>query len=52
MTHRNDRSLYVAGLARVEGEGAMHVRVDGGRVTDVRLEIYEPPRFLDRKSVV
>ena len=47
MTHRSDRSLSVAGLARVEGEGAMHVRVDGATVTDVRLEIYEPPRFFE-----
>lgn len=34
-------------LARVEGEGAMHVQVDDGRVTDIRLEIYEPPRFFE-----
>ncbi len=47
MTHREGRSLRVAGLARVEGEGAMHVRVDGDRVVDVRLEIYEPPRFFE-----
>jgi len=47
MTHRSDRSLSVAGLARVEGEGAMHIRVDDGVVTDVRLEIYEPPRFFE-----
>jgi len=39
--------LSVAGLARVEGEGAMHIRVDDGEVTDVRLEIYEPPRFFE-----
>jgi len=47
MTHRSDRSLTVAGLARVEGEGAMHVHVAGGRVTGVQLEIYEPPRFFE-----
>ena len=47
MTHRSDRSLSVAGLARVEGEGAMHVHVDGDRVTEVQLEIYEPPRFFE-----
>jgi sulfhydrogenase subunit alpha len=47
MTHRNERTLSVAGLARVEGEGAMHVRVAGDRVLDVRLEIYEPPRFFE-----
>src|SRR3954465_2773957 len=47
MSHRNTRSLHVAALARVEGEGAMHVRGAGGTVEDVRLEIYEPPRFFE-----
>jgi sulfhydrogenase subunit alpha len=47
MTHRSDRTLDVRALARVEGEGAMHVRVRAGAVEDVRLEIYEPPRFFE-----
>jgi sulfhydrogenase subunit alpha len=47
LSHRNDRTLAVSALARVEGEGAMHVRVRGGAVEDVRLEIYEPPRFFE-----
>jgi coenzyme F420-reducing hydrogenase alpha subunit len=47
MTHRSDRTLDVRALARVEGEGAMHVRVRGDNVEDVRLEIYEPPRFFE-----
>jgi coenzyme F420-reducing hydrogenase alpha subunit len=47
MTHRHDRSLMVGALARVEGEGAMHVRIDGREVLDVRLNIYEPPRFFE-----
>jgi coenzyme F420-reducing hydrogenase alpha subunit len=47
MSHLNDRSLTVGSLARVEGEGAMHVRVERGRVADVQLEIYEPPRFFE-----
>ena len=34
-------------LARVEGEGAMHVRIEAGRVTEVELRIYEPPRFFE-----
>ncbi|HEX6326182.1 MAG TPA: Ni/Fe hydrogenase subunit alpha [Jiangellaceae bacterium] len=46
MTHRN-RALHVAGLARVEGEGAMHVVVKDERVERVELEIYEPPRFFE-----
>ncbi len=47
MTHRGDRTLAAAGLARVEGEGAMYVRVGDGRVEEVRLDIYEPPRFFE-----
>ena len=44
MTHR---SVEVPVVARVEGEGALHVRVDDGEITDLRLEIYEPPRFFE-----
>ncbi|HET8657732.1 MAG TPA: nickel-dependent hydrogenase large subunit [Micromonosporaceae bacterium] len=47
MTHRSDRSLHVAALSRVEGEGAMRVRVHRGRAVGVALEIYEPPRFFE-----
>jgi sulfhydrogenase subunit alpha len=46
MTHKS-RSLSVAALARVEGEGAMRVTVDGDRVSAVELNIYEPPRFFE-----
>jgi coenzyme F420-reducing hydrogenase alpha subunit len=41
------RTLRVPALARVEGEGAMHVTMRDGQVEDVRLEIYEPPRFYE-----
>lgn len=34
-------------LARVEGEGAMLVKLRDGRVDDVQLRIYEPPRFFE-----
>jgi coenzyme F420-reducing hydrogenase alpha subunit len=48
MTHRTrNRTLKVGALARVEGEGAMVVRVRGGRVREVQLNIYEPPRFFE-----
>lgn len=46
MTHKTV-NLHVPTLTRVEGEGAMHVSVVDGRVDDVRLEIYEPPRFFE-----
>ena len=45
MTH--DRHLHVGMLARVEGEAAMSVEVEGDEVTSVRLEIFEPPRFFE-----
>jgi sulfhydrogenase subunit alpha len=34
-------------LARVEGEGAMLVKIADGRVEEVKLNIYEPPRFFE-----
>ena len=42
-----ERVLVATALARVEGEGALHVRVRDGVVEDVRLRIYEPPRFFE-----
>ena len=41
------RTIKVDALARVEGEGGLTVRLRGGKVTDVRLRIYEPPRFFE-----
>ncbi|HYM98079.1 MAG TPA: nickel-dependent hydrogenase large subunit, partial [Candidatus Sulfotelmatobacter sp.] len=42
-----DRTIRVSDLGRVEGEGALHVKVRGGVVKDVRLELFEPPRFFE-----
>ncbi|MGZ4189570.1 MAG: Ni/Fe hydrogenase subunit alpha, partial [Actinomycetota bacterium] len=42
-----ERTVRTKALGRVEGEGGMEVRVADGRVVDVRLEIYEPPRFFE-----
>jgi coenzyme F420-reducing hydrogenase alpha subunit len=42
-----DREILTEVLARVEGEGAMEVRIRDGQVQDVRLRIYEPPRFFE-----
>ncbi|HZE03805.1 MAG TPA: Ni/Fe hydrogenase subunit alpha [Solirubrobacteraceae bacterium] len=41
------RTIRTDYLARVEGEGAMYVRLDGDEVRDVKLRIYEPPRFFE-----
>lgn len=43
----NTRTLKVDYLARVEGEGALHVKVKDGVVADVKFKIFEPPRFFE-----
>ena len=47
MSGERTRTIRVDYLARVEGEGALYVKVRRGRVVDVRLSIYEPPRFFE-----
>jgi sulfhydrogenase subunit alpha len=44
---RRTKTIRTDFLARVEGEGGMLVKIDGDRVTDVKLRIYEPPRFFE-----
>jgi coenzyme F420-reducing hydrogenase alpha subunit len=41
------RTIRTDYLARVEGEGAMTVRLANGRVEQVELRIFEPPRFFE-----
>jgi coenzyme F420-reducing hydrogenase alpha subunit len=41
------RTIQVNYLARVEGEGALYIRTEGGRVDEVQLRIFEPPRFFE-----
>ncbi len=40
--------INVPVLARVEGEGALELRVRGGELELVRLRIYEPPRYFEK----
>jgi coenzyme F420-reducing hydrogenase alpha subunit len=46
-TKAKTRKIKVDALARVEGEGAMYVKIEGDKVTDVKFRIYEPPRFFE-----
>jgi coenzyme F420-reducing hydrogenase alpha subunit len=41
------RTVSVAALARVEGEGGIYVKVKGDKVVESRLDVYEPPRFFE-----
>jgi len=41
------RIIQVKKLARVEGEGALHVRLKGDRIEELEFRIFEPPRFFE-----
>src|SRR5579864_8615048 len=47
MSGREARTIRVDTLARVEGEGSLHIKLVGDRVADVKLKIYEPPRLFE-----
>ncbi|MGK7915745.1 MAG: Ni/Fe hydrogenase subunit alpha [Prochloraceae cyanobacterium] len=41
------KTIKVNYLARVEGEAAMYVKLRDNKVRDVKLKIFEPPRFFE-----
>jgi coenzyme F420-reducing hydrogenase alpha subunit len=45
---RRNVSIHVPVLARVEGEGALDLRIEDGDITELRLRIFEPPRFFEK----
>jgi coenzyme F420-reducing hydrogenase alpha subunit len=47
MSRTRTKTLRTDYLARVEGEGAMLVKIRDGKPVDVKLRIYEPPRFFE-----
>ena len=48
MTHEHRaRRFEVEALTRVEGEGGLIVEIEEGKLADVRLRIFEPPRFFE-----
>jgi sulfhydrogenase subunit alpha len=40
-------TIEVPALARVEGEGGLYIGVQDGKVTEIKVNIYEPPRFFE-----
>ncbi len=42
-----NRTFEVKALSRVEGEGALYIKLNGDVVEHVELNIYEPPRFFE-----
>lgn len=41
------RTIKVDYLTRVEGEGALYLKIRDAHVEDIRLNIFEPPRFFE-----
>jgi len=41
------KTIEVPALARVEGEGGLYIGLQDGKAVEVRLDIYEPPRFFE-----
>jgi sulfhydrogenase subunit alpha len=42
-----NNTIQVNYLARVEGEAALHIGLRDGQLTDLRLQIFEPPRLFE-----
>lgn len=47
MTRRRIR-IDVPALTRVEGEGSLRLRIQGGRISQLQLQIFEPPRYFEK----
>ena len=41
------RTIRVEAMTRVEGEGSLHIRLSDGKIEQVQLSIFEPPRLFE-----
>lgn len=48
MSEERHIAIEVPVLARVEGEGALELRITEGRIEELRLRIFEPPRYFEK----
>ncbi len=47
MTPKKNKTIKVNYLSRVEGEGGLFIKVKNNKVVNVKLKIFEPPRFFE-----
>ena len=45
--NKKSKTIKVDYLARVEGEGALYIKIKGNTVVDIKFKIFEPPRFFE-----
>ncbi len=48
VSDRRKIRIKVPALTRVEGEGALDLSIRDGRITELKLNIYEPPRYFEK----
>lgn len=48
MSEQRTVAIHVPVLTRVEGEGALDLRIENGEIAELRLRIFEPPRFFEK----
>ncbi len=48
MSEERRIEIHVPALARVEGEGALDLVIEDGRIAELKLRIYEPPRLFEK----
>lgn len=48
MTENRNVSIRVPVLARVEGEGSLSLQIENSVITELRLSIFEPPRYFEK----
>ncbi|HTK06743.1 MAG TPA: Ni/Fe hydrogenase subunit alpha [Ktedonobacteraceae bacterium] len=44
---KKTKQIRIDPLTRVEGEGVLYVKIDAGKVSDIKFKIIEPPRFFE-----
>ena len=50
-TPTGEHNFEVVGIARVEGEGTLRLRISDGEVCEARLSIFEAPRYFEKLIV-
>ncbi|MCV6638383.1 nickel-dependent hydrogenase large subunit [Candidatus Albibeggiatoa sp. nov. NOAA] len=48
MSEQREIAINVPVLARVEGEGALDLSLKAGEISDLKLRIFEPPRYFEK----
>lgn len=41
------RTIRLESMTRIEGEAGLHIEIHEGKLADLKLDVYEPPRFFE-----